>query len=30
VPVVRPGLSEPTIVSVPSLVEADSAHKIAR
>jgi nitrate/nitrite transport system ATP-binding protein len=30
VPIVRPGLSEPTIVSTPSLVEAGSAHKIAR
>jgi nitrate/nitrite transport system ATP-binding protein len=30
VPVVRPGLSEPTIVSPPSLVETNSAQKIAR
>jgi nitrate/nitrite transport system ATP-binding protein len=30
VPTVRPGLSEPTIVSAPSLVEANSTQKIAR
>lgn len=30
VPVVRPGLGEPTIVSAPNLVETSSAQKIAR
>jgi nitrate/nitrite transport system ATP-binding protein len=30
VPTVRPGLSEPTIVAAPTLVEANSTQKIAR
>ena len=30
VPTVRPGLSEPIIVSAPNLVEANSTQKIAR
>jgi nitrate/nitrite transport system ATP-binding protein len=30
VPTVRPGLSEPTIVSAPNLVETNSTQKIAR